>query len=161
LKYAAPELAAARYPELVERYRVHYTTRAGQVQPFPNVAQGLATLKQEGFLIAVATGKSRRGLDQSIEQTGPGEYTDATRCADEGLPKPNPDMLHWLMRRLAVAPNRTLMVGDTTHDLQMASSAGVAAIAVTYGAHSRTMLEAYRPLKCIDQFEELLRWASV
>jgi phosphoglycolate phosphatase len=161
VKYLAPDLPVHRYSELVEHYRIHYTERAELVSLFPRVAEGLPALKQRGYLVAVATGKTRGGLERSLEQTGVGRYTDATRCADEGLAKPNPDMLNWLMRELVVEPGRTLMVGDTTHDLQMASNAGVNAVAVTYGAHTRDMLEAHRPLKCIDRFEELLRWAGV
>jgi phosphoglycolate phosphatase len=161
VRHLAPQLHADRYPQLVERYRAHYSSASSRVKPFPGVIEGLRALRAAGFLIAVATGKSRRGLDRSLDDSGVRRYTNATRCADEGLPKPHPDMLNWLMTKLEVDKNRTLMIGDTTHDLQMARNAGVASIAATYGAHSQSMLEEYKPLACLSSFREFLQWAQL
>jgi phosphoglycolate phosphatase len=122
------------------------------------VAAGIPALNLEGYLMAVATGKSRRGLDRSLLATGLAPYFHASRCADEGFPKPHPEMLHAVMEMLGTVPERTLMIGDTTHDLQMAQSAGVAAVAVSYGAHVLNDLEDMKPLGCVSSFEQLLQW---
>jgi len=108
--------------------------------------------------LGVATGKSRRGLDRVLEQTGLGIYFHGTRCADECFSKPHPEMLEQLMDELGTTRQRTLMIGDTSHDLQMAQNAGVAALAVRYGAHPRDELLAHAPLACLDQIEELEQW---
>ncbi len=158
IRHVAPDLPASRYPELVNRYRVHYVSGEETVVMFPGVTRGLRELRAGGHLIAIATGKSRRGLDRALALTSLDQYTDASRCADEGFAKPHPGMLLWLMQELAVAPARTLMVGDTTHDLQMARSAGVSAVAATYGAHSRDMLEEHEPVACLASFKEFLQW---
>jgi phosphoglycolate phosphatase len=122
------------------------------------VIDGLAELVESGFALAVATGKSRRGLDRSLESLKLDRHFAATRCADEGLPKPHPEMLHRLMLELNVPADRTLMIGDTTHDLQMAINAGTAAVAVGYGAHPRAALEELAPLGYADSFGDLLQW---
>jgi len=125
---------------------------------FPAVAEGIPALNQDGYLMAIATGKSRRGLDRSLSTTGLDAYFHASRCADEGFPKPHPEMLHVIMEMLGIPCDRTLMIGDTTHDLQMARNAGVAAVAVAYGAHLPGDLESMNPLGCVNSFEQLLVW---
>jgi phosphoglycolate phosphatase len=90
--------------------------------------------------------------------TGLTPYFHASRCADEGFPKPHPEMLQVVMEMLGTQPERTLMIGDTTHDLQMAQNAGVAAIAVSYGAHVLSELEGMKPLGCVGSFEQLMQW---
>jgi phosphoglycolate phosphatase len=122
------------------------------------VKEGLAALEDSGHMLAVATGKSRKGLDRILSAMDLQQHFVATRCADEGFPKPHPDMLEKLMDMLGVAPERTLMIGDTTHDLQMAASARTPAIAVTYGAHAPEALSAHSPLACVNSFPELLQW---
>jgi phosphoglycolate phosphatase len=160
LTYLFPALAQEDYPHLAERYRHHYLAGDHKLTLFAGASQGIRALHAAGFSLAVATGKSRQGLDRALERSGLAFCFHASRCADEGLPKPHPDMLEHLMRALRVDPRRTLMVGDTTHDLEMARSAGVAAVAVGYGAHSRASLEAYQPLACVMSFPELTQWLT-
>jgi phosphoglycolate phosphatase len=106
----------------------------------------------------VATGKSRAGLERVLEATQLKQYFDSSRCADETHSKPHPAMLQELMQELLIEPEATLMIGDTAHDLQMAVSAGVPALAVSYGAHSRDSLTVFNPLACIDTPQELAPW---
>jgi phosphoglycolate phosphatase len=131
LAYLNPGLESSRYREVAERYGAHFLAGHEGIELFPMVAEGISALNQDGYLLAVATGKSRRGLDRALHSTALGPYFHATRCADEGFPKPHPDMLETLMRLLGVAREHTLMIGDTTHDLQMAVNAGVAAIGLS------------------------------
>ena len=161
MMYLQPGLERGRYEEVADRYRVHFLAGDQGVELFPAVATGITNLNQEGYLMAVATGKSRRGLDRSLLATGLVPYFHASRCADEGFPKPHPEMLHWIMEMLGAEPDRTLMIGDTTHDLQMARNAGVAALAVGYGAHSPGDLESMSPLGCVSSFEQLLQWLKL
>ncbi|MBC8006518.1 MAG: HAD-IA family hydrolase [Prolixibacteraceae bacterium] len=158
MMYLNPGLDRVRFAEVAERYRVHFLAGDKNVELFPAVAAGIPALNQEGYLMAVATGKSRRGLDRSLSATGLLSFFHASRCADEGFPKPHPEMLHMIMEMLGTAPDRTLMIGDTTHDLQMAQNAGVAAIAVSYGAHLTGDLESMNPLGLVGSFEQLLQW---
>ncbi len=111
-----------------------------------------------GFLLAVATGKSRRGLDRALQETGLAGYFHATRCADEGFSKPHPGMLQAVMDALTAGPDATVMIGDTTHDLEMAGAAGVASVAVTYGAHEKMALSACKPLAMLDEIQGLRDW---
>jgi phosphoglycolate phosphatase len=160
LTYLFPELAREHYAHLAERYRHHYLAGDYKLALFAGASQGIRAMHAAGFTLAVATGKSRQGLDRALERSGLALYFQASRCGDEGLPKPHPDMLEYLMSALGVHPRRTLMVGDTTHDLEMARSAGVPALAVGYGAHSRASLEAYQPLGCVMSFTELTQWVT-
>jgi len=158
MMYLNPGLDRGRYAAVADRYRVHFLAGDQTVELFPAVASGIAALNQDGYLMAVATGKSRRGLDRSLSATGLVPYFHASRCADEGFPKPHPEMLQVIMEMLGTVPDRTLMIGDTTHDLQMAQNAGVAAVAVSYGAHLPTDLENMNPLECVGSFEQLMQW---
>src|SRR3990170_1706906 len=119
---------------------------------------GLEAPASRGRLLAVATGKSRRGLERALEASGLKDRFTATRCADETNPKPHPAMLLELMRELDVAPERSLMVGDTSHDLEMAKGAGVDALAVSYGAHPEPALRALGPRECVASVEALRAW---
>jgi phosphoglycolate phosphatase len=153
-----PGLDRRRYAEVADRYRLHFLAGDKDIGLFPAVADGIPALNQQGYLMAVATGKSRRGLDRSLLATGLVPYFHASRCADEGFPKPHPEMLHVIMEMLGIMADRTLMIGDTTHDLQMAQNAGVAAVALTHGAHRTGDLENMNPLGCVASFEQLMQW---
>lgn len=158
LRHSVPRLQDDQFPQMVERYKYHYLSRDHELRLFDGIRELLAQLHASGFLLAVATGKSRRGLDRSLAQSGLSVYFSASRCADECFSKPHPQMLDELMVEFAVPPERTLMVGDTTHDLQMAINAGVAGLAVDYGAHSATALDALNPLARLCSTAELARW---
>lgn len=158
LAYAVPDLEQAQYPQLLDLYRHHFLRRDGGTTLFSGAAEMIRELHGRGFLLAVATGKSRRGLDRALQETGLADYFHTTRCADEGFSKPHPGMLHAVMDALAVMPVATVMIGDTTHDLEMAGAAGVASVAVTYGAHERTALSACKPLAMLDEIQGLHDW---
>lgn len=153
-----PELSEADHPRVVERYRYHYLGKDHEIPMFHNADRIVRDLHAADFLLGVATGKSRKGLDRVLAFSGLGAYFHATRCADECFSKPHPEMLEQLMDDLGVAPSRTLMIGDTTHDLDMARNAGVAALAVTYGAHSPDQLQQSAPLACVGSVAELESW---
>jgi phosphoglycolate phosphatase len=158
LRYALPQLEDDRHAEMAERYRHHYLSRDEELPLFAGAADLVRELDAEGYLLTVATGKSRKGLDRALTASGLGSYFRATRCADECHSKPHPQMLEELMEELGVSPPLTLMIGDTTHDLQMARNAGVAALAVAYGAHERAALEELSPLYCASSMAELRDW---
>lgn len=153
-----PGLASADYGRLVERYRYHFLSQDEAIPLFSGVPEAIAALSEAGFLLAVATGKSRRGLDRALGHTGLASYFHATRCADECFSKPHPQMLLELMDVLGAEPAKTLMIGDTSHDLQMAANAGVPSLGAGYGAHPGESLLAYGPLACAGDFSELNRW---
>lgn len=155
---AVPELPQARYPEMVERYRHHYLSRDHELVLFAGIEELIGELAANEHLLAVATGKSRHGLDRAFVHSGLGAFFKSSRCADECFSKPHPQMLEELMDELGVAPERTLMIGDTSHDLLMAKSAGVDALGVTYGAHLHDHLLEYHPLACLHTVEELATW---
>jgi len=158
IRHVAPDLPPEHYPRLADRYRHHYLMRDHAVGMFAGIADLLDELDRRGFLLAVATGKSRRGLDRALADTGLAHRFAGSRCADEGFPKPHPDMLLHLMDDLAVAREATLMIGDTTHDLELARNAGVDAVAVSYGAHGREALVALAPLAAVDSVPDLRDW---
>ncbi len=158
LSYAVPELPPQDYGKLAERYRHHYLARDPDIEMFPGMREMLAGLRERGYLLAVATGKSRAGLERVLEAQQLKPYFDSSRCADETHPKPHPAMLQELMQELLIEAEATLMIGDTAHDLQMAVNAGVPALAVSYGAHPRDSLTALNPLGCVDTPQELLPW---
>ncbi|MEN9773555.1 MAG: hypothetical protein RL322_625 [Pseudomonadota bacterium] len=140
LRLAVPGLKPAQLPDFIERYRHHYLARDAGLAPFEGIDPLLVELRQCGVMLAVATGKSRVGLERAFDQMQWRSYFDASRCADEGEPKPHPWMLRDLCDELEVLAEHVVMVGDTTHDLSMARAAGCRAIAVTYGAHPRDVL---------------------
>jgi phosphoglycolate phosphatase len=160
LRHVAPMLAEKDYPQLSARYRTHYLHRDPEIPLFAGAEAMLSALHARGHLLAVATGKSRRGLDRALEQAGVARHFVATRCGDEGFPKPNPDMLLSLMDRIGAAPGETLMIGDTTHDLLLAANAGVDAVGVAYGAHPRPALAAERNRAIVESVEELAQWLN-
>jgi len=158
LSIAVPELPAGRAAEFTARYRVHYLAGEARLQLFPHARELVGALRARGCKLAIATGKTRAGLARALDSLGMAAQFDATRCADETEPKPHPKMLQDLAGLLQTAPHRMMMVGDTTHDLQMAEAAGVAAVAVTHGAHPASLLREAGPLALLDSLEELQRW---
>jgi phosphoglycolate phosphatase len=153
-----PELGPEDFLPFVDAYRDHFLDPGKQTaRLFDRAREVVEELAGRGFLLAVATGKSRRGLDRDLAATGLDRFMAGSRTADETRSKPNPDMLHELMAGLAAAPEATLMVGDTEWDLEMARRAGVPAVAVSYGAHAPERLRAFAPLACIDSLEALPR----
>ena len=155
-----PNLEPTLYPRLVERYRIHYLSKHHELVLFDGVRDMLNELSQEGYFLAVATGKSRVGLNRAMNAVGLLSLFDATRCADETFSKPHPAMLQELTRELGQDMRRTVMIGDTTHDLLMAKNAGAAAIAVEYGAHPVDQLQACRPLYSAKTAVELHAWLA-
>ncbi len=158
LATAVPERPPARYRELAERYRYHYLSRDHDLALFDGTAEMVAELHMRGHMLAIATGKSRPGLDRALAHSGLERWFHATRCADECHSKPHPEMLLELMEALAAEPGRTLMIGDTTHDLRMALNAGVAAVAVGFGAHPAELLQGEDPLALASSTAELAHW---
>jgi phosphoglycolate phosphatase len=155
-----PGLDPKCYPRMVERYRHHYLTRDKGLALFDGVREMLAELSQQGYFLAVATGKSRVGLNRALDAADLLSVFDATRCADETFSKPHPAMLHELTRELGQDIRRTVMIGDTTHDLQMAINAGASGVAVHYGAHAAPDLQALNPLYAAGSVLELHAWLS-
>jgi len=158
LQYAVPELKSEQYPQMVERYRHHYLARDHEAVLFEGVLDMLDGLRANGHQLAVATGKSRKGLDRALAVAELHSFFDATRTADETFSKPHPEMLLQLMDVLMVSPERTLMVGDTTHDLQLAINAGVASLGVSFGAHEVPALEALSPRAVLHSVPEVHAW---
>lgn len=151
-----PELVAA----LAERYRAHWFGEAQRSRLFPGVEETLHLLKEEGFQLAVATGKGRRGLDKVLGETGLGRLFDVTRCSDETRSKPHPLMLNQIMHHTGVYPAQTLMIGDTEYDMAMARNAGAHPVAVSYGVHAVERLQRHAPVTCLDRITELGDWLA-
>ncbi|APW45767.1 HAD family hydrolase [Rhodoferax antarcticus] len=158
LAHAAPDVPQALYPRLGDRYRHHYFAIQHEINLFEGVLPLLADLKGRGHLLTVATGKSRRGLDEALATSALAGVFDASRTADQTAGKPDPLMLRELMAEFDVPAERSLMVGDTTHDLQMALSAGCASVAVSYGAHDHQAFEALSPLYIAHSVRQLHDW---
>ena len=160
MQAAIPDLDPVHYPRMVERYRHHYLGQDHELTLFDGVKPMLDELSQQGYFLAVATGKSRVGLNRAMHAAGLLSIFDATRCADETFSKPHPAMLQELTRELGQDMKRTLMIGDTTHDLQMALNAGAGSVAVRYGAHSAAELAALQPLFMAASVTELHAWLT-
>lgn len=160
MQAALPDLDPKYYPRMVERYRYHYLAKDQELTLFDGAHEMLAELSQQGYFLAIATGKSRVGLNRALDTVKVMSLFDATRCADETFSKPHPAMLHELTRELGQDMRRTVMVGDTTHDLQMAINAGAAGIGVRYGAHSEGELQALNPLHLASSIADLHAWLN-
>ena len=158
LAHAAPDVPASRYAELGAQYRRHYLAHQDDLSLFEGVLPLLHTLQERGHRLAVATGKSRRGLDETLRAVELAGLFDGSRTADETAGKPDPLMLHELMEEFGTDPQRTLMIGDTTHDLQMALNAGCPSVAVSYGAHTPESFAALRPRAIVHTVRELHDW---
>ncbi len=158
LAHVLPGVAVAEYPKIVDRYRHHFLERDTGTTLFAGVKEMLGELRDRGHVLAVATGKSRRGLDRALTATGLTTYFSATRCADEGFSKPHPGMVKAVLEATAVTTDRALMIGDTTHDMLMARNAGMARVAIAHGAHEEAELLEYKPLACVRNCAELRAW---
>ena len=145
---------------LADRYREHWLAGNRQSELFPGVEATLRLLKDEGFNLAVATGKGRCGLDKVLRETGLADIFDATRCSDETRSKPHPLMLEQIMAELRTAPDQTLMIGDTEYDMAMARNARAHPVAVSYGVHDWSRLQPHAPLTCLDQITDLSDWLA-
>jgi phosphoglycolate phosphatase len=160
MQAAMPGIAPAMVPRMVERYRYHYLSKDHELTLFAGVREMLTELSQDGYFLAVATGKSRVGLNRAMNAVGVLSLFDATRCADETFSKPHPAMLQELTRELGQDLRRTVMIGDTTHDLLMANNAGAAGVAVQYGAHPVDQLDACAPMYSASTVLQLHQWLS-
>ncbi len=158
LAHAAPDVPQQKYPELGARYRHHYLAQQNDLNLFEGVLPLLDELRRRHHWLAVATGKSRRGLDDVLQMVQLKGVFDGSRTADETAGKPHPLMLQELMREFGTEPQRTLMIGDTTHDLQMALNAGCAAVGVSYGAHESADFGPLKPLFVADSVRGLHDW---
>lgn len=150
----------AVYPRIIECYRHHFFASRIPAPLFADALDTLTGLRAAGYLLGIATGKGRRGLERALTETGCAPLFHATRCADECPSKPHPQMLLELMEAVGAEPARSLMVGDTEYDMEMARNAGAAALAVSYGVHARERLLRHRPLACIDRLSELQGWLA-
>jgi phosphoglycolate phosphatase len=155
-----PELSEADRTRFAARFREHYVPRDHEATLYDGVRELLPQLKRPKRFLAVATGKPRAGLERAFERTQLKPHFHFSRCGDEGMPKPDADMLLRLMEFANVAPARTLMIGDTTHDLDLAHNAGVSVVGVTYGAHSRAMLSSRRSVAIVGNVTELTAWLT-
>lgn len=158
LAHAAPDVPKEQYPALGERYRYHYMQHQNDICLFEGVLDLLHDLKARHHWLTVATGKSRRGLNEALQAMELRNMFDGSRTADETAGKPNPRMLHELMREFGAEPERTLMIGDTTHDLQMALNAGCASVGVSYGAHEPEAFHALNPRHVAHSVRDLHDW---
>ncbi len=158
IAHVAPALSEREFPRLGSLYRHHYFDLHDQVKLFPGTVDMLDDLRACQHRIAIATGKSRRGLEAALELANVRDKFDGTRTADETAAKPDPLMLTELMSEFDVTPQSTLMVGDTTHDLQLAANAGTDAVAVTYGAHATSEFDGYQPCRIVHSTGELRLW---
>ncbi len=158
LARAAPDVPPEKYPELANRYRFHFFKHQDDICVFDGILPLLAELRERGHWLTVATGKSRMGLNHALQDPQLKGLFDGSRTADETAGKPSPLMLLELMAEFGVEPERTLMIGDTTHDLQMAQNAGCACVGVSYGAHAPDGFSQFNPLFVADSAAQLRAW---
>jgi phosphoglycolate phosphatase len=158
LRRVAPDLPAERAPELSLRFRHHYLARDHLLEPFDGIRPLLQDLHAAGVVMTVATGKSRQGLERALDVTRTRELFVYSRCADESVPKPGPEMVLEICAYLDCDPRNALVVGDTTHDIQMAYAAGAQVVAVGYGAHEPEALRRLAPLDCLETVPALDGW---
>jgi phosphoglycolate phosphatase len=161
LRYAVPSAGAEKHADLVARYRHHFFSQENAMPLFDGAEQLIQDLRADGYLLAVATGKNRNGLDRALKASNMSHYFHSTRTADQTVSKPDPTMLHEILEELEVSTARALMVGDTTHDLQMAINAGVTSLGMTHGAHPEEQLLELKPLALLDGFASLREWLNV
>ena len=164
-----PEAIRTLYPQIAddelvafrEHYADHYIALEAEPSPlFDGVVQSLEAFRADGYQLAVATGKARRGLDRVLKAHDWEDYFDITRAADETASKPHPLMLEQILAHCGASPRQALMVGDASFDLMMARNAGMDSVAVSYGAQSAEALQSYEPRVTIDHFSQLQAWLS-
>ena len=158
LRYAVPDAPESMYERLVARYKHHFLAQDASIPLFEDVRETIIELHDEGYWLAVATGKSRIGLDRALQSSAMTKYFHATRTADQTFSKPHPAMLLEIIEEMGLESDRALMVGDTTHDLQMAINARVDSLGMTHGAHPAEQLRELRPLALLNNFAELREW---
>lgn len=158
MRHAVPELRAEQMQAMVDRYRHHYLSSDHQLTLFAGVPAMLERLRAAGHMLAIATGKSRVGLERALDHSSLRPLFMGSRCADECHSKPHPQMLEELILEFGVEPMSTVMIGDTSHDMLMAKSAGVDGVAVTYGAHPHVHLLDSQPCVCVHSVQELDGW---
>jgi phosphoglycolate phosphatase len=158
LRRAVPWIEPIHFQKLTDRFRYHYLAKDHELDLFIGIRELLEKLRAEQYLLGVATGKSRVGLNRSLNHHQIGHLFHETKTADESFSKPHPGMLLELSDALQVPTRRMLMIGDTTHDLDMASNAGVDAVAVTYGAHPPDTLKTSKSLAHVDDVAQLSKW---
>jgi phosphoglycolate phosphatase len=154
-----PESDDSLHLEIAARYRVHFFRDCeSPSQLFEGAREALELLSNRGYLLAVATGKARQGLDHALKTTGLEGVFHLTRCADETFSKPHPEMLNQIVELSGVDLHEALMIGDTEYDLEMAVNARVASLGVTYGVHTKERLLKYHPLDCVDHISQIPTW---
>ena len=158
LAHAAPDVSPDKYPQLGERYKFHYSQSMSDLTLFGGILELLTALKQRHHILTVATGKSRRGLDDALQAVELNNLFHGSRTADQTAGKPDPQMLHELMDEFSIPPERTLMIGDTTHDLLMAQNARCASVGVSYGAHEPAAFNEFKPLYIAHSVPQLHAW---
>jgi phosphoglycolate phosphatase len=156
-----PSHDAATRRSVAERYRDYFLgLDKTESTLFPGVSEGLRGLSERGYLLAIATGKARRGLTRALGETELAPLFVASRCADEAFSKPHPKMLHDILDQTGVDARRALMIGDTVYDMEMARSAGVDGLGVSYGVHERERLLEHAPRAVVDSFHEVCSWVG-
>ena len=154
-----PDIGDAQLLAFRQHYADHYVALDAVPSPlFEGVVESLEAFRREGYQMAVATGKARRGLDRVLKSHGWESYFTITRAADETASKPHPLMLEQILAHCDVRAEQALMVGDSSFDLQMARNAGMASVAVSYGAQSIEALRVFEPCLAIDHFSQLHAW---
>lgn len=161
VQWLFPDLDDDGLDRFAAAYRARYVPRDGEVRIYEGIDRLLSSISADQRFLAVATGKPRRGLERAFDQCGLRPYFHYTRCADEGWPKPHPDMLEKLMDFTGVDPSETLMIGDTTHDLEMAAAAGCHGLGVSYGAHPLHVLRSAPHQVVVHTVEELGEWLKL
>jgi len=147
--------------QVSEAYREHFLHKDQTEMPmFPGVVDGVKQLHQQGYKLAVATGKARRGLTRVLTGHELEHVFHATRCADEAVSKPHPLMLEQILEQVGIDTDKALMIGDSTFDLEMATNAGMDSLAVSYGVQSCDRLLEHKPIGCIHTFEEIHDWLN-
>jgi phosphoglycolate phosphatase len=154
-----PGRDAAFQQSFVQQYRKHWF-QSESSSLFAGVRATLDICRQHNLLLGVATGKARRGLQRVLDETGLVDCFDATRCADETLSKPHPQMLLELMEELDISPEQTIMVGDTEYDMEMATNAGAGKVAVSSGVHTEARLNRHAPLVCLERVADMPAWMA-
>ena len=154
-----PHHDVSTHEKLTEHYRQHFVYESTvESRPFEGTRETLVNLVDSGYVLAVATGKARKGLDRALEETALGDLFDITRCADETRSKPHPQMLHEIMDQLGVPASQTLMIGDTEYDLAMANAANALSMGVSYGVHDKERLLTHDPVACLDDIRDIRDW---